>query len=100
MKGFIYNPFGVSIINTLMWKHAKKDKLTADKSMCDIVLMMLAISLAAVMHRILLSALTDAGSLFDSALKMAAWCRQMVEVWMLMFVKMTLALFSPAGSLR
>lgn len=35
--------------------------------------MMLAISFAAVMHRTLLSELTDAGSLFLSALKMAAW---------------------------
>lgn len=46
---------------------------TADRSRWEIILMMLAISFAAVMHRTLLSELTDAGSLFLSALKMAAW---------------------------
>lgn len=44
----------------------------ADRSMCEIVRMMLAIWLAALMQRILLSALTEADILFFSALKMAA----------------------------
>lgn len=68
--------------------------------MCEMVLMMLAISLAAAMQRTLLSDPTEAPSLFLSALKMAAWCRQMVEVWMLMLAKTTLGLDRPAGSLR
>ena len=54
--------------------------LTADKSMCEIILMMLAISFAAVIHRILLSPLTVVGSRFLSALKIAAWWRQIVDV--------------------
>lgn len=40
--------------------------------MCEIIRIMVAISFAAVMQRILLSAPTDAGSLFFSALNMAA----------------------------
>jgi hypothetical protein len=46
----------------------------------EIILMMLEISFAAEMQRTLLSALTEAGSLFLSALKIAAWCRQIVDV--------------------
>lgn len=68
--------------------------------MCEMVRMMLAISFAAVMHRTLLSELTEAASLFLSALKMAAWCRQTVDVWILMLVKMTLGFDKPAGSFR
>lgn len=68
--------------------------------MCEIVLMVLAISFAAVIQRTLLSALTEAGSLFLSALKMAAWWRQMVDVCMHIFVKMTFGFVKPAGSLR
>jgi hypothetical protein len=42
--------------------------------------MMEAISAAAVMHLTFDSADTVAGILFLSALKIAAWCRQIVEV--------------------
>ena len=59
---------------------------------------MLAISFAAVMHRTLLYELTDCGSLCLSALKMPAWCRQIVEVWMLMFMKTMLGFVIPAGN--
>lgn len=69
------------------------------RSICEINLMMLAISFAAVMQRTLLSALTDEGSLFLSALKIAAWWRQMVEVWIHMLVKMTFGFDRPPGSL-
>lgn len=73
---------------------------TAERSKCEIILIMLAISFAAVMHRTLLSALTEAGKRFLSALKMAAWCKQIVDVWMHMFVNTMLGFPSPVGSLR
>lgn len=52
------------------------------------------------MQRTLLSALTEDGSLFLSALKIAAWCRQMVEVCIHMLVNITFGLDRPEGSLR
>ena len=71
---------------------------TDERSRCEIILMMLAISFAAVIQRTLLSELTEAGRRFLSALKMAAWCKQMVEVWMHMFVNTTLGLPRPFGN--
>jgi len=50
------------------------------------------------MHRILDSAETDCSMRFFSALNIAAWCKQIVDVWMLIFVNTTFALSTPAGS--
>lgn len=59
-----------------------------------------AISAAASMHRVLLSEAMEGGSRFLSALKMAAWWRQMVDVWMFMFRNTIFAFANPAGNLR
>lgn len=75
-------------------------KLTAAKSMWLIILIKEAISAAAVTHRILLSLLTLTGKWCLSALKIAAWWRQMEEVWMLIFRNTTFGSDKPVGSRR
>ena len=62
--------------------------------------MLLVISAAAVMHLILLSPLTFIPILFLSALKIAAWCRQIVALCMHMLTKTMFGSAIPAGSLR
>jgi hypothetical protein len=75
-------------------------QLTALKSMWLIIRMIEAISAAAVTHRILLSLLTFTGSRYLSALKIAAWCRQMAEVCKHIFANTTLGSVRPAGRRR
>lgn len=65
-----------------------------------IIFIILVIWSAATMHRRLDSALIWAGNRFLSALKIAAWCKQMVAVWMFMLRKITLGSLIPAGSRR
>jgi len=60
--------------------------------------MMEAISEAAVIHLILLSAEILEGNLTLSALNIAAWWRQIVEVWIAMLVKMTFGTSIPPGN--
>src|SRR5271170_5305192 len=59
---------------------------------------MLVISLAAMIHLRLLSALICAGILFLSALKMAAWCKQIVDVCIFMLQKTMFASPRPVGN--
>jgi len=75
-------------------------KHTVARSRWLIILIKEAISAAAVTHRTLLSLLTLAGKRYLSALKIAAWWRQMTEVWILMFKNTAFGSDSPLGNLR
>jgi len=70
---------------------------TADKSIWLTIFIMLAIWSAAMMHLRLLSAMIWLGIWFFSALKIAAWCKQMVDVWMHILQKTILASEMPLG---
>ena len=63
-------------------------------------LKMFEICSAAKIHLLLLSVAMGPGILFFSALKMAAWWRQMVAVWMAMLQKMTLGSVVPTDNRR
>jgi hypothetical protein len=59
-----------------------------------------AISAAAVTHRILLSLLTLTGNRYLSALKIAAWCKQMADVCRHMFANTMLGSVRAEGKRR
>lgn len=75
-------------------------RLTVVKSMWLIIFMIFEIWSAATMHLRLLSVTICSGILFFSALKMAAWCRQMVDVCIAILQKITLGSLTPAGNRR
>lgn len=78
----------------------KRRKRTVARSRWLIILIKEAISAAAVTHRILLSLLTLTGKWYLSALKIAAWWRQMTDVWMFIFMNTAFGSDNPLGNLR
>ena len=77
--------------------------LTVDKSKCAILFMILAISCAAAAHLARLSttivSYPNPWPTF-SAFAIAAWCKQIVALWSVMFRNMVLELEGPAGRRR
>lgn len=91
---------GIHLIGLICVVVIHHNRLTELKSMWLIIRMIEAISAAAVTHRILLSLLTLAGIRYLSALKIAAWCKQIAEVCMHMFANTTLGSVRPEGRRR